>query len=238
VSEREGPAPRALPPGSPEDDRQVVLDLVRATLDGDDAAFSELFRRFRDKVYRICFRFTRDHDEAMDVLQTTFIKVHRSLSSYREESSFATWISRVATNACIDHVRAKRREGQVELDESVDTEAAAGGEALSPARALAPSGAALNSELGAAIQDALEKLSDKHRAVFTLHCVEGMSYQAIADTLQISIGTVMSRLFHARRYLRRSLAPYLGEARVRTLLRGQEDEIQQALGRKADKEPA
>jgi RNA polymerase sigma-70 factor (ECF subfamily) len=238
LSERESPAPRALPPGATDDDRQVVADLVRAALEGDDTAFAELFRRFRDKVYRICFRFTRDHDEAMDVLQTTFIKVHRSLSSYREESSFATWISRVATNACIDHVRARRREGQVELDESVDTEAAAGGEALSPVRALAPSGAALNRELGTAIQEALDKLSDTHRMVFTLHCVEGMSYQAVADTLQISIGTVMSRLFHARRYLRRSLAPYLGEARVRTLLRGQEGEIQQAMGRKVDKEPA
>lgn len=206
-----------------------MSELVRRAASGDDDAFAEIFRRFRDKVYRICFRFTRDHDEAMDLLQTTFIKAHRSLPSYREESAFATWIARIATNCAIDASRAKRREGQVELDDEMEADAAIGSEGIAPNPGPGPSGAALNAELGAAIRDAVERLSEKHRAVFTLHCVEGMPYQQIADTLQISIGTVMSRLFHARRYLRRSLAPYLGEARIRTLLKGQEGEAEAAL---------
>ena len=81
---------------------EPVEDLVRRTLDGDDDAFAEIFRRYRERVYRVSFRFTRDHDDAMELTQTTFIKVHRSLGSYREESSFATWLSRVATNCGID----------------------------------------------------------------------------------------------------------------------------------------
>jgi RNA polymerase sigma-70 factor (ECF subfamily) len=97
-----------------------------------------------------------------------------------------------------------------------------------PARS--PGAAALDAELGSALKAAVEALSEKHRSVFVLHCVEGMPYQAIADTLEISIGTVMSRLFHARRYLRKSLAPYLGEARVRSLLKGQEDELEATMG--------
>ena len=166
----------------------------------------------------------------MDLVQTTFIKVHRSLGSYREESSFATWIARVTTNCGIDHVRARKREGRASLDESVETEAAVGSEAFTGGPSRGPGSAVLDKELAGALREAIADLSEKHRSVFVLHCVEGMPYQGIADTLQISIGTVMSRLFHARRYLRKSLAPYLGEARVRSLLRGQESEIEAAMG--------
>ena len=198
-------------------ERDEVHALVQRTLAGDDDAYAEIFRRYRGKVHRICFRFTRDADEAMDLLQTVFIKAHRSLASYREEASFATWISRVATNCGIDHVRAKKREAKVELDDAALEESTAAELVMS--RPQSPGAALEGQELGRAIHEAVDALSEKHRTVFVLHCVEGMPYQAIADTLEISIGTVMSRLFHARRYLRKSLAPYLGDAQVRTLLR-------------------
>jgi len=201
-----------------------VQDLVQRTLAGDDDAFAEIFRRFRDKVYRICFRFTRDHDEAMDLTQTTFIKTHRALGSYRRESSFATWIARVATNCALDHVRSRKREGLVEMNEEVSIDEQVAGDPPAGAHRLGPAAALEARELGEAIARALDDLSEKHRTVFTLHCVEGMPYQAIADTLRISIGTVMSRLFHARRYLRQSLAPYLGEAQLRTLLKSRGEE--------------
>ena len=224
-----GRGPRALASGDADEERRVVIALVRRAEDGDDDAFAEIFRRYRGKVYRTCFRFTRDHDETMDLVQTTFIKAHRSLASYREEASFATWISRIATNCAIDASRAKKREGRVELNDEIGEETAVGAEGLAPSAGASPRGAALNAELGVAIQSAVEQLSEKHRTVFTLHCVDGMPYQEIADTLEISIGTVMSRLFHARRYLRRSLAGYLGDTRVRTLLKGQEAEQEDAL---------
>lgn len=196
-----------------------VQELVDRTLAGDDAAFAELFERFRDKVYRISFRFTRDHDDAMDLLQTSFIKAHRALGSYRRESSLATWISRITTNVGLDWVRARKRQAKTEIDETllVEDDLAAGGPG--PVRPLGPAAAAENAELGEALRVAVAALSEKHRSVFVLHCVEGMSYKDIAQALEISLGTVMSRLFHARRYLRESLAPHLGEARVRTLLR-------------------
>lgn len=218
------PPPRtgAPLPGPGDGDREEMRELVRRALNGDEQAHAEIFKRYREKVFRIAWRFTRDADDAMDLTQTTFIKAFRSLGSYREESSFATWIARVATNCGIDWVRAKKREGQVPLDEAHDVSEEAQATPSSPRPG--PAGALLDRELGRAIQGALADLSEKHRTVFVLHCVEGMPYQSIADTLRISVGTVMSRLFHARRYLRKSLAPYLGEARVRTLLKGQEDE--------------
>ena len=222
VKPQPGPGPAAE--DSPEAEREEMRRLVARTLGGDDDAFAEIFRRHRERVYRISFRFTRDGDDAMDLTQTVFIKAHRALASYREESSFATWISRVATNCGIDWLRARQREGRTSLDETFDVEASASVDAPGTPR-LGPRAAALNAELGRAIQAAVAELSDKHRTVFILHCVEGMPYQAIADTIGISIGTVMSRLFHARRYLRKSLAPYLGEAQIRSLLKGQEDEI-------------
>jgi RNA polymerase sigma-70 factor (ECF subfamily) len=211
------------PPGA-EEAREEIQELVRRTLDGDDGAFSELFERYRQKVYRISFRFTRDYDDAMDLVQTTFIKVHRSLDSYRAEASFATWISRVATNCGIDLVRQRKRQAKVNLDDAMELadeallDAGQGGPRLSPASEVA------NAELGEAIRLAVEDLSEKHRSVFVLHCVQGTPYKEIAETLGISIGTVMSRLFHARRYLRKSLAPHLGEARMRELLGESADE--------------
>ena len=220
--ERSAPA-SAQPRLSATDDRDLVAGLVQRTLAGDDDAYAEIFKRFRDKVYRICFRFTGDHDETMDLVQTVFIKVHRSLASYREESSFSTWIARVATNVGIDHVRLRKREGRVELDEEMEDDVAVGAEAIAPRSGLDPAAAALNAELGVKVREAIEGLSEKHRTVFNLHCVEGMPYQTIADTLRISIGTVMSRLFHARRNLRKALTPYLDEVRVRALLRGQDE---------------
>ena len=223
------PSPAAREEAAREE-AQVIHDLVQKCLAGDDDAFADIFKRYRDKVYRICWRFTRDHDEAMDLVQMTFIKVHRSLASYREESSFSTWIARVATNCGIDHIRSRDRQGKVELDESIESDVAPGSEAAMGMAPRGPAAAALDRELADALKAAVEGLSEKHRSVFVLHCVEGMAYQAIADTLEISIGTVMSRLFHARRYLRKALAPYLGEARVRTLLKGQEDELEATMG--------
>ena len=206
-------------PGEGAGGSEDVQRLVRRTLAGDDDAFAELFRRFRDRVYRICFRFTRDHDDAMDLTQTVFIKVHRSLASYREESAFSSWIARVATNCGIDLVRTRKREATVALELTSElTDAALPAAGLSGPRP-GPAAHLEGTELRAAIGAALDDLSEKHRSVFVLHCVDGMPYKEIAATLEISIGTVMSRLFHARRYLRKSLAPYLGEARVRTLLR-------------------
>ena len=204
---------------------EEVRALVRRTLEGDDDAFAELFRRYRDKVYRISYRFTRDHDDAMDLTQTVFIKVHRSLDSYREESSFATWISRVATNCGIDLVRQRKREAKVKLDDAAELTDEALVDVGQGGPRLSPSAEVTNAELGEMIRAAVDDLSDKHRSVFVLHCVEGTPYKEIAEILGISIGTVMSRLFHARRYLRKSLAPYLGETRLRALLgEGYEEE--------------
>ncbi|MEM7249046.1 MAG: sigma-70 family RNA polymerase sigma factor [Acidobacteriota bacterium] len=218
-----GTVPQLRKAGPAPSDREWDAQRVRATLDGDDHAFAELFQRYRERVYRIAFRFTRDHDEAMDLTQTTFIKVHQRLSSYREESAFATWLSRIATNCGIDHVRAKKRQAKVNLDDAPELTDQVLPEEGQAGPRLGPGAQYEQAELGKAIQRAVDDLSEKHRSVFVLHCVEGTPYKEIASILDISIGTVMSRLFHARRYLRKSLSSYLGDAQLRTLL-GEEAE--------------
>jgi RNA polymerase sigma-70 factor (ECF subfamily) len=180
------------------------LELVRLTLEGDVEAFEELFRRHRTRVYRIGYRYTKNREDALELVQDVFIKAHRALGTFDQRAAFTTWLSRIAMNAGIDRIR--RRRGD-ELEYRDELETPEGGPA--PVAFANPGAEALRKELGEKIRDAVEKLSEKHRAVFLLHAVEGLTYREIADTLDIAIGTVMSRLHYARKYLRDLLQPYV-----------------------------
>jgi RNA polymerase sigma-70 factor (ECF subfamily) len=148
-----------------------------------------------------------DPDDARDVCQEAFLKVHKSLSTFEGEAQFFTWLYRIVINLCIDHLRKKRGQ-QVEFDETqAPEEADEGGIAphrtgFDPARALS------DKELRRQILEALDKLSPAHRAVLVLREVEGLSYQEMADELKCSIGTIMSRLFHARKKMQSMLIAY------------------------------
>jgi RNA polymerase sigma-70 factor (ECF subfamily) len=151
----------------------------------------------------------KDADEAMDITQETFVRVHRYLPSFKGDSSFFTWTYRIATNLCLDAARKRGRTERVELDES-DAEIEA--QMDPPSAALAgPHRAALNAELKSKIDEALDTLSENHRAILLLREVEGLSYEELAQTLGIRKGTVMSRLFHARLKMQRKLREYLGD---------------------------
>ena len=196
-------------PTGPGEDSPDDTSLVRDARRGDAQAFRALVERYQRRVYQLALGMVKDPDEAMDITQETFVRVHRYLPSFKGDSSFFTWTYRIATNLCLDSARRRGRTERVEMDES-DAEIEARMDP--PSAALAgPQRAALNAELKAKIDDALASLSENHRAILLLREVEGLSYEELAHALGIRKGTVMSRLFHARLKMQRKLREYLGD---------------------------
>lgn len=172
------------------------LDLVARAQAADLDAFEELVRRYRNDVFRLAYHYVRNREEAWDLSQEVFIKVYRSLDGFRGDANFKTWVLRIVANQCKDFFK-RRRLDTVAYDDRI------GGDA--PANVLEPGRAAAAREIGDAIQAALGKLPHKHRTAFILREFEGLSYEEMAQVMQCSIGTVMSRLHHARKKLQQSL---------------------------------
>jgi len=188
------------------DDRK----LVRAAQKGDEQAFRELVVKYQRRVYQLALGMTKDPDDAMDISQETFVRVHRYLPSFKGDSSFFTWTYRIAMNLCLDHQRRKGRVERVDAEEGDEAEIEAAMDPPSAALA-APQRATLNAELKEKIEEALQGLSENHRSILLLREVEGLSYEELAKVLGIRKGTVMSRLFHARLKMQKKLREYLGE---------------------------
>jgi RNA polymerase sigma-70 factor, ECF subfamily len=184
--------------------------LVKAAQKGDPQAFRALVERYQRRVVQLALGMTKDADEAMDIAQETFVRVHRYLPSFKGDSSFFTWTYRIAMNLCLDAQRRKGRGERVDLEQGDEAEIEAAMDA--PSAALAgPQRQALNSELREKMEDALASLSENHRAILLLREVEGLSYEDLSRVLGIRKGTVMSRLFHARLKMQNKLREYLDE---------------------------
>lgn len=174
---------------------------------GDREAGREFFLRYRQGAYRLAYRFLGNEADALDVAEDAFVKVLTAAGSFRGESSAKTWFYRVVTNTALD---ARRKRARFVALEAVENEEGAGVKDLLPSREETPEAAAVRGETGEKIQRAIEGLSDKHRAVFCLVVLEGLSYGEAAVALGIAAGTVMSRLFYARKYLQKDLGEYVG----------------------------
>jgi RNA polymerase sigma-70 factor (ECF subfamily) len=147
-----------------------------------------------------------DADDARDICQEAFLKVHKNLDTFEGEAQFFTWLYRIVVNLGIDLLR-KRRGQKVEFDDAVPHDEDEGG--IAPHRTgFDPGRALLDKELRKRILEALGKLSPSHRAVLVMREVEGMSYQEMAEAMKCSIGTIMSRLFHARKKMQTMLIDY------------------------------
>jgi RNA polymerase sigma-70 factor (ECF subfamily) len=148
-----------------------------------------------------------DADDARDICQEAFLKVHKNLATFEGEAQFFTWLYRIVINLCIDLLR-KRRGQQVEFDDTQAHEEA-DAEGITPHRTgFDPARALADKELRKRINEALEQLSPSHRAVLLMREVEGLSYQEMADVMGCQIGTIMSRLFHARKRMQTMLLDY------------------------------
>jgi len=191
-------------------------DLVQRVQAGDSAAFRALFDKYHRRAFAVAMGVVKNEDDALDAVQEAFVKVHRSIHKFEGSSSFYTWLYRIVMNASIDHVRRTSRRKSLDFDERTlhEESEVAGDGALVPHVADAnPGKTMLRRELGSAIQAALQELPEHHRAVIVLREIEGMSYEEMAVALDVPKGTVMSRLFHARKKMQTALAPYLsGEA--------------------------
>jgi RNA polymerase sigma-70 factor, ECF subfamily len=178
--------------------------LVRAAQAGDMAAFEELVARHRDKVYGRAFTILRNEDDALDVSQEAWVKSWQRLTQFHGDSSFATWITRIVINLCLDHLRRQKRL-QAESIEQMDDEVG-GVERQMPTVTVNPTEGLERAELRQRIDQALAQMTVEHRTALILHEFEDLEYKEIARRMGCSIGTVMSRLFYARRRLAGLLA--------------------------------
>ena len=178
-------------------------NLIRRAKSGDQEAFGQLVLAHQNKIYTLCVHMVTDREEAADLAQEAFLKAWRSLSSFQEESSFATWMHRLTTNVCLDYLRKQTRRQNIAPAISLDDEEAAWSEPAD--RSQDPQEKLEQLERKQALNRALEELPEHHRRMLLMREVSGMSYQEIADGLDVDLGTVKSRISRARERLRKIL---------------------------------
>lgn len=191
-----------------ETDRNLV---VRAQ-NGDQEAFRFLVERYQRKAFSVAYGMIRNREDAMDIAQDAFIKVHRNLAHFKGDSSFYTWLYRIIVNLCIDHARKHGRVQSVDYDDRLrrDEEDIDGDASIMPSKlGTDPAKVLGRRELAEQMQAALDSLSEKHRIAIVLREVHGLSYEEMAEVMECSKGTVMSRLHHARKNMQQALLPYL-----------------------------
>jgi RNA polymerase sigma-70 factor (ECF subfamily) len=198
----------------PSESQYVSIEdkaLVAKAQKGDTDAFEELVARHRDKVYARAYSMMRSEEEALDVSQDAWVKAWRRLEQFQGGSSFATWMTRIVINLCLDQLRRQKRQRAESLEELADEDG--GVERQMPVITINPTERLERGELRARIDKAMADLSEEHRTVLVLHAFEELEYKEIAKVAGCSIGTVMSRLFYARRRLAARLAD-LGSGRA------------------------
>lgn len=191
-------------------DRSLVIACQEAPEAGFHGAFRELYELYKDRVYNVCYRICGNASDALDASQETFGILFRKIREFRFQSKFSSWVYRIAVNASIDlRRRASGRPNPASLESLVgDSERSPRVEFLDQANEPPPAVASRH-ELEEEIQAAILRLSPKMRAITVLRYTEGLSYEEIAATLSISIGTVKSRLSRAHAALDRELTPVL-----------------------------
>lgn len=181
------------------------IELIKRCQGGDQAAFGEIVLRYQDRIYNLCAHLLGNSSEASDLAQTTFLKAYRNLDKFQPRAALYTWLYRIAVNSCLDHQRRP-------FFESIFRRSASGDEIFLDHPANGPSleKNLENQQLRSALEKALGILSPKLRAVIVLKEIEGLSYEEIAATLEISLGTVKSRISRARGELQGLLQEFRG----------------------------
>ncbi len=173
-------------------------EAVEACQGGEREAFDRLVERYQRDVYRLCYRYVNNHEDANDMAQEVFIKAYRALGRFRGDSSFSTWLYRIAVNTCLNF-RASRRPAGEELPEGLADAAPAVGEQLE------------RDEQARRVREAVSRLPEKQRATLILKIYNDLTHQEVAAILGSTVGTVKANLFHALGNLRRIMAVEGGE---------------------------
>ena len=178
------------------------LDLVKRCQAGDTEAFDELVTRYRTRVFGMIYNMVHNEQDAWDLAQDSFLKAWKSIGRFRGQSSFYTWIYRIVMNVTIDWLRKKKiKGGDAEFDDAIQLREIDPASKTVPKTGALPHQAMEQGEIRARIEKAIGQLSPEHRAVILMKEMDDMQYHEIAEALGCSIGTVMSRLFYARKKL-------------------------------------
>jgi RNA polymerase sigma factor (sigma-70 family) len=203
-------AAQRAPTPAPQNDADSTGDvaLVKAARDGDMRAYDQLVQRYQERIYHTIYHMTSNHEDANDLAQDTFIKAHTALKSFKGDSSFYTWVYRIAVNKTINFLKQRKNRRAMSLNDldfnvENDPDLVALVSDKTPRRDLALG------ELQEKLNAAMQKLSDVHRLVVTLHDVQDLSHEEIAEIMECNVGTVRSRLFYARQQLQALLSDYI-----------------------------
>ena len=181
-------------------------ELVKRFQQGEISAFDELVERYQSRIYNITYRYTRNPEDALDLVQEVFIKAFKALGKFQRRSAFYSWLYRVAVNVCVDFLRRKSRQHQpVSLDEVINAEVIL----LQKRREFLPDDAVVRTELRRKISESVLQLPPRQQTVFMLRHRDGLQLKEIAAAIGRSEGTVKAHLFHANRRMREMLTPYL-----------------------------
>lgn len=184
-------------------------ELLAAIRDGDEAAFQEIVRRYRNPITNFVYRMIDDYDRAVELSQETFIRVYTSASRYQANYSFSTYIYRIASNLAISELRRRKRRKLVSLFTPFTNDDGEPVEIDPPDAGPLQDETMIENERRKAVTRAITSLPEKYRAAIVLRDVEGMSYDQIAETLKLSEGTVKSRINRARNLLKEKLSAYI-----------------------------
>ncbi|MCB9777959.1 MAG: sigma-70 family RNA polymerase sigma factor [Alphaproteobacteria bacterium] len=180
-------------------------ELVKAVLAGDGTAYRGLVERYQGRIHNVVYGMVRNPEDAKDLTQEAFVKAYKNLHRFRLESSFYTWLCRIAMNVSIDHLRRQKVRRAELFEEGVATKDAGGVISLAHRRE-DPGRNLERKRLGARIVEALDELPEDQKQVIVLREIEGLAYKEIAEVMDIPEGTVMSRLYYARKKLQAALS--------------------------------
>ncbi len=181
-------------------DLQMILQKAK---NGDMLAFEQLVLRHEKIVYHVALRMMSNAEDAQDLSQEIWIKIYRSLDRFDGMSAFSTWIYRIAVNACIDEMRKRKGKQSISMEEAAEKDDGIGLQIAD--EGVTPEESFMQKEAYQELLSAMEKLSPEHKAVLILRDVKGLSYEEIAEIMNLQEGTVKSRLFRARGNLREEI---------------------------------
>ncbi len=197
------PAHTPAPPEAPQE-----AELVKRARKGDLGAYDELVRRYQERIYATIYHMTANHEDANDLAQEAFIKAFQALRSFKGGSSFYTWVYRIAVNKTINFLKQRKNRAQMSLND-LDFNAEHDPDLVALISEKTPRREVNLAELQEKLNTAMQKLSEPHRLAVTLHDIQGLSHEEIAQIMDCNVGTVRSRLFYARQQLQAYLSDYL-----------------------------
>ena len=184
-------------------EEKTDYELIDEAIDGNEAAYGIIMERYKNSLHGILYRMVQNQEETQDLVQEAFIKAYNALSSFNKQYSFSTWLFKIASNNCIDHLR-KKRLNTTSIDRSIETKDGSITQDI-PDYSYNPEMDTVRNEMINTIHDVIDQLPEKYRVVINLRHKQDKSYEEISTELDLPIGTVKARIFRAREILKKSL---------------------------------